>query len=68
MADLDFNAKFTCDIDNEIGVLGEHMNEMSENLEKTISELKTANNELQRDIEQKTQIDEMRKEFMCPMS
>lgn len=68
MADLDFNAKFTCDIDNEIGVLGEHMNEMSENLEKTISELKTANNELQRDIEQKTQIDEMRKEFLSNVS
>ncbi len=41
---------------------------MSENLEKTISELKTANNELQRDIEQKTQIDEMRKEFLSNVS
>ena len=53
MTELDFNAKFTSGSDNEIGVLGAHMNEMSENLEKTISELKTANNELQRDIEQK---------------
>ncbi|MDE6907975.1 MAG: HAMP domain-containing histidine kinase, partial [Lachnospiraceae bacterium] len=34
----------------------------------TISELKTANNELQRDIEQKTQIDEMRKEFLSNVS
>ena len=68
MAELDFNAKFTSGIDNEIGVLGEYMNEMSENLEKTISELKTANNELQRDIEQKTQIDEMRKEFLSNVS
>ena len=68
MTELDFNAKFTSGSDNEIGVLGAHMNEMSENLEKTISELKTANNELQRDIEQKTQIDEMRKEFLSNVS
>ena len=68
MTELDFNAKFTSGSDNEIGVLGAHMNEMSENLEKTISELKTANNELHRDIEQKTQIDEMRKEFLSNVS
>lgn len=68
MTELDFNAKFTSGSDNEIGVLGAHMNEMSENLEKTISELKTANNELQRDIEQNTQIDEMRKEFLSNVS
>lgn len=68
MTELDFNAKFTSGSDNEIGVLGAHMNEMSENLEKTISELKTANNELKRDIEQKTQIDEMRKEFLSNVS
>lgn len=68
MADLDFNAKFTSDQDNEIGLLGQHMNQLSESLEKTISELKTANNELQKDIERKTQIDEMRKEFLSNVS
>ena len=41
---------------------------MSEELEHTISELKTANNELQEDIEQKKQIDEMRKEFLSNVS
>lgn len=44
------------------------MNRLSETLEKTISELKTANNELQRDIEQKTRNDEMRKEFLSNIS
>ena len=68
MTELDFNAKFTSGSDNEIGVLGAHMNEMSENLEKTISELKTANNELQRDIEQKEKRDQMRKEFLSNVS
>ena len=37
------------------------MNELSETLEETISELKTANVSLQQDIEKKEQIDEMAK-------
>ncbi|MFR3320476.1 MAG: hypothetical protein ACLTSZ_04000 [Lachnospiraceae bacterium] len=36
---------------------------MSENLEKAYSELLTANNELQKDIEKKQKIDDMRKNF-----
>ena len=68
MTELDFNAKFTSPERNEIGLLGHHMNQLSETLEHTISELKTANNELLRDIEQKIQIDEMRKEFLSNVS
>lgn len=68
MTKLDFDAKFTSKGENEIDVLGEHMNQLSETLEKTISELKTANNELRRDIEQKEKIDEMRKEFLANVS
>ena len=41
---------------------------MSETLEETISELKTANVSLQQDIEKKEQIDEMRKEFLSNVS
>lgn len=68
MTDLDFDAKFESKGENEIDALGEHMNLLSETLEKTISELKTANNELRRDIEQKEKIDEMRKEFLSNVS
>ena len=68
MTDLDFDAKFESKGENEIDVLGEHMNQLSKTLEKTISELKTANNELRRDIEQKEKIDEMRKEFLSNVS
>ena len=68
MTELDFNAKFTSEQDNEIGLLGPNMNQLSESLENTISELKTANNELQKDIEQKIQVDEMRKEFLSNVS
>ncbi len=49
----DFDAKYTSGGSNEIGELGENFNRMSEKLESTISELKKANNSLQKDIEQK---------------
>lgn len=68
MTNLDFDAKFQGKGDNEIDLLGEHMNQLSETLEKTISELKSANNELKIDIEKKTEIDEMRKEFISNVS
>ena len=64
MAHLDFNAKYAMGGKNEIAVLGNHMNELSETLEKTISELKTANNELKRDIEKKEKINGMRLDFL----
>lgn len=48
--------------------MGNNMNQMSDRLEETISELKTANNELQKDIAKKEQIDEMRKEFLSNVS
>ncbi len=53
---------------NEIDLLGARMNQLSETLEQTISELKSANAELTRDIETKTQIDEMRQEFLSNVS
>ncbi len=70
MTELDFEAKFhrKARRRNEIDELGEHMNRLSETLENTISELKSANNELQQDIEKKIQIDEMRKEFLSNVS
>lgn len=68
MTNLDFEAKFKSRGENEIDFLGEHMNQMSEILEKTISELKSANNQLKIDIEKKEKIDEMRKEFISNVS
>lgn len=68
MTKLDFEAKYTRGGSDEIAILGNHINQLSETLEKTISELKTANNELKTDIEKKEQIDEMRKEFLSNVS
>ncbi|MDD6332478.1 MAG: ATP-binding protein [Clostridium sp.] len=68
MCDLDFNAKVTVKSKDEIGELGNSMNQLSTKLESTISELKTANAELHHDIEKKIQIDEMRKDFLSQVS
>ncbi|MCQ2754898.1 MAG: HAMP domain-containing histidine kinase [bacterium] len=68
MVGLDFNIKYEENAHNEIDLLGDNINTLSASLEKSISELKTANNELQRDIEKKERIDEMRKEFLSNVS
>lgn len=64
MSDLDFDVKYHVSSQDEIGELGSSINALSEKLESTISELKRANNELLSDIENKVQIDEMRKDFL----
>lgn len=68
MTRLDFEAKYNGKSKTEIAILGENINELSATLEGTISELKTANNELKKDIEKKNEIDEMRKEFLSNVS
>jgi len=64
MSNLDFNVKYAVETNDEIGELGHSINLLSEKLEDTISDLKSANNQLQTDIEQKVQLDEMRKDFL----
>lgn len=68
MTNLDFEAKYHSRAGNEIDELGENFNCMSRELEKTISELKAANNELQKDIESKIRIDQQRQEFLNNVS
>ena len=68
MADLNFDERYTSGGSNEIGILGENFNKMSRQLEKTISELKRANNQLQQDIEQKEKMEDMRNEFLGNVS
>ena len=64
MSHLDFSEKYKVTTKDEVGDLGESINTLSSRLETTISELKTANNELQQDIAHKVEVDEMRKEFL----
>ena len=68
VANLDFDTKYNYTANNEIDELGKNINEMSEKLEKTVSELKSANAELMRDIERKNRNEEMRKEFLANVS
>lgn len=68
MSRLDFDAKYEGNMQDEIGILGNSMNILSDKLKETIGELKTANNELQKDIEEKIQVDEMRKDFIANVS
>lgn len=68
MAGLDFEAKYMSGGENEIGVLGRNFNAMSERLEITISELKSANYELEKDIRKKEEIETMRTEFIGNVS
>lgn len=68
MTNLDFEAKYVGKSENELAVLGAHINQLSDTLESTISELKTANNELRNDLARKDEIDEMRKEFLSNVS
>ena len=68
MAHLDFSARYEETIEDEIGLLGISMNYMSDELEKRINELKSANAQLQRDIDEKVKVDEMRKDFISNVS
>jgi len=70
MKELNFEVKYENDSNykNEIDVLGQNMNELSEALESAIKDLKNANIALEHDIAKKEEIDEMRKEFLSNVS
>ncbi len=68
MSELGFEAKYEGGHQDEIGVLGRSMNTLSDKLKETIGALQEANRQLQHDIEEKIQIDEMRKEFIANVS
>jgi Signal transduction histidine kinase len=68
MADLDFTTKYVSADNDELGELGESINSLSDQLDKSISELQAANQKLQEDIEHERRIDEMRKQFVSNVS
>lgn len=69
MANLDFSKKFhPKDVDDEINMLGKNINLMSDKLEATIKQLRNSNIRLERDIEEKSKIEEMRTQFISDVS
>ena len=69
MVNLDFSHKYRItDTDDEINDLGKSINNMSDKLEKIINQLRSTNIELEKDIEKKSKIDDMRKSFISDVS
>ena len=69
ISELDFSHKYRVnDSEDEINNLGKNINAMSETLEKTINRLRNSNIELEKDIEEKSKTDEMRKQFISDVS
>ncbi len=69
MSKLDFRKKYEIkDTNDEINDLGRSINIMSQKLETTIKQLRNNNIELEKDIEEKSKIDEMRKQFISDVS
>ena len=69
MSNLDFSQKYkVTNARDEINDLGRSINTMSDKLERTIRQLRNSNIELERDIEEKSKIDEMRKTFISDVS
>ena len=66
----DFEAEFSKQGKHmdELGLLGENIYEMSQKLEKTISELKTTNLRLENELREKQEIEEARKKYMSDVA
>ncbi len=69
MSNLDFSRKYIpSDSNDEIDELGKSINMMSDKLEDTITEFRKNNDELERDIKEKSKIEEMRTQFISDVS
>ncbi len=68
MSEMDFDARYVGRSRNEIDLLGENINTLSDRLKENIGRLKTANLELQRDVEARMNADQRRKEFLANVS
>lgn len=69
MSNLNFKRKYRInDSEDEINELGKSINTLSDKLEDTIHQLKVGKAELEKDIEEKAKIDEMRKQFISDVS
>jgi len=69
MSNLDFSQKYVpSKSDDELDELGNSINMMSDKLEHTIMELRENNDDLERDIKEKSKIDEMRTQFISDVS
>lgn len=68
MAKLDFTEKCVVKSEDEIGALAISLNLLSENLNESLTSLKDANTQLEKDIEKEKKLTEMRKDFVAAVS
>ena len=68
MAALDFNGLCTVRRTDEIGVLADSLNDLSRKLSSALSELQSANQKLQADIDMERQLERQRVEFFSAAS
>ena len=68
MAALDFDSSYQGKRTDEVGVLGESLNELSKNLSRALEELKSANEKLKSDIEMERKIEKKRIAFFSAVS
>ena len=68
MAALDFDSSYQGKRTDELGVLGESLNELSKNLSRALEELKSANEKLKSDIEMEHKIEKKRIAFFSEVS
>lgn len=68
ISELNFSKTYEVTTDDEIGTLGKSINILSKSLENKIQELSDINIELEKDIEEKSKLAEMRKQFVSDVS
>ena len=68
ITELDFSKKYKGNDCDEIGVLGNSINHLSESLRTKIQELNDINLELEKDIEKTSKLAEMRNQFVSDVS
>lgn len=68
MADMDFSGFCSSGRTDEIGVLSDSLHTLSRKLETTLSELQTANQKLQADIDMERRLEKQRVEFFAAAS
>lgn len=68
ISELDFSKEYNVTSSDEIGTLGHSINNLSNSLKTKIEELREANIELEKDVEQKSKLAEMRSQFISDVS
>lgn len=68
LAGLNFNIRFSNNREDEIGVLSESLNELSESLSAALEELKEANISLQEDVEREKEMEIQQLSFFSAVS